>query len=69
MFNRPAVILSAILLTQTAVFYGFSRGEQAPAYRPLEQFPATLGSWHMVQQGVMEPEVKDVLRADDYITR
>ncbi len=69
MFNRPAIILSAILLTQTAVFYGFSRGEQAPAYRPLDQFPTTLGSWHMVQQGVMEPEVTEVLRADDYITR
>lgn len=69
LFSRPAIILSAILLTQTAVFYGFSRGEQAPVYRPLDQFPADLGSWQMIQQGVMEPEVKDVLRADDYITR
>jgi EpsI family protein len=63
------VILSAILLTQTAVFYGFSRSEQTPIYRSLDQFPTTLGSWHMIQQGVMEPEVKEVLRADDYITR
>jgi EpsI family protein len=68
-FSRPAVILSCILLTQAAVFYGFSRSEQAPTYRPLDEFPTTIGSWHMIQQGVMEPEVKDVLRADDYITR
>jgi EpsI family protein len=63
------VILSALLLSQAAVFYGFSRGEQAPEYRSLDQFPTTLGSWHMIQQGIMEPEVKEVLRADDYITR
>ncbi len=68
-FNRPAVILSAILLTQAGVFYGFSRGEKPPVYRSLDQFPTTLGSWRMIQQGVMEPEVKEVLRADDYITR
>lgn len=68
-FSRPAIILSAVLLTQTAVFYGFSRNEQAPSYRPLNDFPVMLGSWHMVQQGIMEPEVKEVLRADDYITR
>ena len=68
-FSRPALILSAILLTQAAVFYGFSRSEQTPVYRPLDQFPITIGSWHMVQQGIMEKEVKDVLRADDYITR
>jgi EpsI family protein len=67
--SRPAIILSAILLTQTAVFYGFSRSEKIPVYRPLDQFPTTVGSWHMVRQGIMEPEIKDVLRADDYVTR
>jgi EpsI family protein len=67
--KRPAVILTVLLLSQAAVFYGFSRGEKTPAYRPLDEFPKTIGSWKMVQQGVMEPEVKEVLRADDYITR
>jgi EpsI family protein len=68
-FSRSAVILSALLLTQTAVFYGFSRNEHTPIYRPLDDFPVTLGSWHMFEQGIMEPEIKEVLRADDYITR
>ena len=67
--GRPAVILTLLLLTQAAIFYGFSRGEKIPAYRSLDQFPKVLGDWKMVQQGVMEPEVKEVLRADDYITR
>ncbi len=67
--NRPAMVLSVLLVAQAGIFYGFSRGEQPPVYRPLDEFPTTLGSWRMVQQGVMEQEVKDILRADDYITR
>ena len=67
--SRPALILSVLLLSQAALFYGFSRGEKSYSARPLDQFPLTLGNWKMAQQGVMEPEVKEVLRADDYITR
>jgi EpsI family protein len=52
------------------VFYGFSRGSDAvPPTHPLDQFPTQVGSWRMAEQGVMEPEIKDVLRADDYVTR
>src|SRR5579864_6360473 len=67
--SRAAMILSALLILQGSLFYGFSRGETPPSYRPLDGFPKEIGAWHMVQQGVMEQEVKDVLRADDYITR
>ncbi len=67
--SRAAMILSLLLVAQASLFYGFSRGETAPAYRPLDGFPKQLGPWQMVEQGVMEQEVKDVLRADDYITR
>src|SRR5713226_3990191 len=67
--NRAAMVLSVVLIAQASLFYGFSRGEQAPAYRPLDQFPAQVGAWRMAQQGVMEQEIKDVLRADDYVTR
>ena len=65
----PALILSAILLLQGAVFYGTSRGETTPAYTALNRFPPQFGAWRMIRQGVIEPEVKEVLRADDYITR
>jgi EpsI family protein len=67
--SRPALILSFFLIVQGSLFYGFSRGEAAPAYRPFDGFPKQLGSWNMTKQGIMEQEVKDVLRADDYITR
>ena len=67
--GRPALILTALLVVQGSLFYGFSRGETPPATKPLDTFPTQLGGWRMVQQGVMEQEVKDVLRADDYVTR
>lgn len=67
--SRPAFLLTAFLVVQGSLFYGFSRGETPPSYKPLDGFPTQVGGWRMVQQGVMEQEVKDVLRADDYITR
>jgi EpsI family protein len=66
--SRAAMILSALLIVQGSVFYGFSRGETPPSYRALDGFPKEVGGWRMIQQGVMEQDVKDVLRADDYIT-
>jgi EpsI family protein len=69
MKNRPALILSALLIAQGIMFYGFSRGETTPKYRALHEFPDQIGAWRMVRQGVMEPEIMEVLRADDYITR
>jgi EpsI family protein len=67
--SRAAMVLSAFLIIQGSLFYGYSRGETVPIAKPLETFPMELGQWHMVQQGVMEQEIKDVLRADDYVTR
>ncbi len=67
--TRPAIILSLLLIAQASLFYGFSRGETPPAYRPLDGFPKELRGWKMIEQGVMQQDVKDVLRADDYITR
>lgn len=67
--SRSAMVLSACLIVQCSLFYGFSRGETHPVTRPLATFPSQLGNWHMIQQGVMEQEIQDVLRADDYVTR
>ena len=67
--SRPALVLTAFLVAQGSFFYGFSRGETATSYTPLDKFPTQIGAWRMIQQGVMEQEVKDVLRADDYVTR
>ena len=68
--NRPALILSALFLVQGAGFYGLSRRvEVIRPSRPLAEFPAVIGDWHKVRQGVIEQDERDVLRADDYLTR
>ena len=67
--RKPAVVLSIVLLGQASVFYGFSRHELVPQYRPFDTFPDQLGAWKMVQQGVIDDDVKAVLKGDDYIMR
>jgi EpsI family protein len=68
--NRPTLILSTLLLLQGAAFYGLSRrAEIIPPSKPLTEFPAVIGDWRMVREGAIEQDEKDVLRADDYLTR
>lgn len=65
----PARILTLVLIAQAALFYSLSHGEPVPLARSFEQFPTQIGNWTMTEQGVMEDEVKQVLRGDDYLTR
>ena len=65
--SKPILIVTVFLLLQAAVFYGFSRSEKPPASSPLKEFPKTLGDWQMIQENVVEQEVRDVLKADDLL--
>lgn len=68
--NSPAArIVTALLVIQAAVLYSAVRPEFVPTSRPLEGMPTTLGSWQLVQTGVIEQEVLDVLKADDILNR
>jgi EpsI family protein len=68
--NPPALLLSALLAIQGAAFYGLSRRTEAvPAATPLARFPTAIGEWRMTREGEIEPDERDVLRADDYLTR
>ncbi|MGH9665584.1 MAG: exosortase C-terminal domain/associated protein EpsI [Bryobacteraceae bacterium] len=67
--SRSALFLSVALAAQAAVFYAGSRAEVLPRHTPLKAFPLSLGRWQMTQQGVVEPEVEEVLKADDLMTR
>ena len=66
--RKPALILTIIFLAQAGTFYGFSRGEKVPAYRPFSTFPSQLDKWKLYEKGVIEEDVKNVLRGDDYIS-
>jgi len=67
--RKHAQVLSVVLIAQAVLFYTLSRGEAVPLSRPLLEFPSQLGNWSMAQQGVLEKEVLDVLRADDTLSR
>lgn len=67
--DRRVHILTVALLVQAGVFYGFSRPEDVAISRPLKEFPTTVGDYQLAQEGVVEKEVQDVLKADDLLTR
>lgn len=69
--NSPrARWLTLLLLAQAAVLYGFSRKEVVPPTPPLKSMPGSLpGGWSLVQEGIIEPEVQQVLKADDLLSR
>jgi EpsI family protein len=62
-------VLTLILLLQTVLFYAASSGESAIVSAPLSLFPTTLGPWMLTQEGVIEKEEMDILKADDTLTR
>jgi EpsI family protein len=67
--STPARVLTLILLLQAAVFYGFSRQEIVAPHRPLAELPAQLSGWSMFEEGVIEQEIQDVLKADELLNR
>jgi EpsI family protein len=67
--STPARVLTVVLLVQLVGLFAVSRKERVPLARPLEEFPRQLGSWTAVQDGVVEKSIRDVLRADDILTR
>jgi EpsI family protein len=67
--SRPFQLLTCLFVLQGAVFYGLSRGESVPVVQPLAGFPARIGEWNLVQEGVVDKETQEMLRADDLLTR
>jgi EpsI family protein len=57
------------VVVQAVLFYSASHGESVPLAAPLAAFPASVGPWHLLQEGVIEKEELDVLKADDTLTR
>ena len=68
--GRYAAALSVLLVLQGATFYAVAmRPETIPAVLPLSLFPADTGGWHMAKDVPIEPEVQDILKADDTLNR
>lgn len=67
--TKPAILLTILLLTQAAMLFAFTQREPTPMTRPLSELPPVLGNWMKVQDGVIDDETRDVLKADDLLNR
>ncbi len=67
--SRSARILTVILLAQASLFYGFSRHENVPPHRPLDQFSIDQTNWNLIQNVDIDKETLDILKADDLLSR
>ena len=61
--------LTLVVVIQAVLFYSASHGENTPLPAPLIAFPLNLGSWSMSQEGVIDQETRDILKADDLMSR
>jgi EpsI family protein len=67
--TRAPQVLTVLLILQALALYGFSRREAVPAPRQLADFPHRFAQWQLLQEGVMDKDTLDVLRADDVLNR
>lgn len=61
--------LTLVLVIQAVLFYSASHGEATPLAAPLTAFPLTISGWHLLREQGIDKETRDVLKADDYLTR
>jgi EpsI family protein len=70
LLNRTTVALTALLGLQGISYYATAaRPELTPNPPPLSAFPQRVGAWQSIQDAPLEPEVLDVLKADDTLNR
>ena len=67
--SKPAMLVTVLLLGQTFLLLASIRPEVIPSSRPLAEVPKMVGDWNMVREYPIEPEVQEVLKADDTLNR
>ncbi|MSV35384.1 MAG: EpsI family protein [Bryobacterales bacterium] len=67
--SRATLAASALILLQGALTYSAIRPESVPSSRPLSQLPGMLGSWKLVEEGLVDAETRGILNADDLLNR
>ena len=67
--NRAVLAASVLIFVEGLMMFGASRPEAIPAGQPLSVLPENLGAWHEAQEGVIDQETRDVLKADDLLNR
>lgn len=67
--SKAGRVLSIVLLAQIGIFYGFSRQEDVPHSRPLQDFHVNSPVWASEEDMPLDKETIDVLQADDLLSR
>jgi EpsI family protein len=67
--NKYALILTLALLAEGILYYSAFGSEKVPPNRPLEMFNTDFSGWQMINEGHVEKETMEILRADDTLTR
>ena len=68
--SRPALYLTLMLVVQASLIGVLAPAENVPLSRPLTEIPRQLNGWQMYgEEGVIEPEIMNLLRADDTLSR
>ena len=68
--NKFARVLTIVLALQAAVLYtAVSRAELVPNVKPLAQFPRVVAGWNAIEDFPVEPEIQEILKADDTLNR
>jgi EpsI family protein len=68
--STQAKVLTGVLIAQALLFYGLSRAEGKAVNTPLSQLSRHLGKWTMSgDEGYVDQETRDVLKADEILTR
>ncbi len=67
--TTPLIAVSVLLIGQAVAVRAVSRPEAVTPPAPLSTFPYTIGAWTLAQEGYVDQETRDVLKADDLLTR
>lgn len=67
--STPLIVLTLALITQTLVLRAVSRPERVNPAAPLSTFPFEVGGWKMAEEGYVDSETRDILKADDLLSR
>jgi EpsI family protein len=67
--SKPLIIAALALIAQGVAVRVISRPEAVSAGPALTTFPSQFGDWQLGQEGVVDQETRDVLKADDLLTR
>ena len=69
MKSKPVWAAGLLILIQAVLLHSANRPEVPLHGRPLAQLPSVLNSWRKVQEGAIDQETVDILKADDLLNR